>query len=111
MWWKKITFHNFFLAGGVLDILTIVGILAIKSYLPPVIPLYYGKPSGTGQLAATNFIFIIPAIAIFISLLNLFISSSTKDEFIKKILAVTSLIVSLMATITVTKIVLLVGFF
>lgn len=111
MWWKKIAFHNFFLAAGILDILTIIGILSVKSFLPPVIPLYYGKPAGTEQLAITNFIFIIPAIAVFVAAFNLFISSSTKDDFIKKTLAVTALIVSLMATITVAKIILLVGFF
>lgn len=111
MWWKKIVFRNFFLAGGILIILTMVGIIIVRSFLPPVIPLFYGKPTGLEQLATNVFIFIVPGIAMVVGLLNFVIGSISENEFVKKLLAITFFIVSLMATITVVKIVMLVGFF
>lgn len=111
MWWKKVDFHNYFLAAGILSVLSIVGALITRSFLPPLIPLFYGKPTGAEQLAPTWFIFIIPGISILITVTNLFVNKSAEDKFIKKILAITSLVISLMATITVVKIIMLVGFF
>lgn len=111
MWWKKVTFYNFFLAALILSVLSAAGILAVMTFLPPLIPLFYGKPTGTDQLAPSWFIFVIPSLSLFITFINIFINTSAKDDFIKKFLAVGSLVVSLMATLTVIKIILLVGFF
>lgn len=108
---KKVVFRNFFLAAGILSVLSIIGIIAINSFLPPLLPVFYGKPTGAEQLASTYFIFVIPGISSLITIINLFVSSFFKDILIKKILAIVSFIVSLMATITVLKIVVLVGFF
>jgi len=111
MWWKKVTFPNFFIFAAVLSLLTAVIILITKSFLPPVVPLFYGKPTGTDQLAPTLFLLVVPAISLAITAVNVFINSSAKDDFIKKFIAASSLIISVMATVTVVKIILLVGFF
>lgn len=111
MFLKKVVFRNLFIIAGILSLITIAGILSIKSFLPPLLPVFYGKPSGAEQLASTYFIFLIPSVSILITALNLFINSSAKEVFIKKIVAIVSLVASLMAAITVFKIVLLVGFF
>ena len=111
MWWKKVDFRNYFLAAGILSVLSIVGSLIARSFLPPLIPIFYGKPTGAEQLAPAWFIFVIPGISILTTVTNLFINKSAEDEFIKKILAITSLVISLMAAITVVKIITLVGFF
>jgi hypothetical protein len=111
MWWKRITFRNYFLASGVLILLTAVGILSIKSFLPPLIPLFYGKPSGAEQLAPTWFFFIIPGVSLLIAGVNLLVNTLAGDEVVKKILAVGTLVISIMAAVTVAKIILLVGFF
>ena len=111
MWWKKITFHNFFLASGILSILSIIGIIAVKNFLPPVVPLFFGKPSGEDQLASYWMLFLIPAVSILINAINLFINMSSKDVFVRKILAVSSFVIAFMAATTLVKIILLVGFF
>lgn len=111
MWFKKISFYKYFLVSWLLSVVSIVGILFTKKYLPPVLPLFYGKPVGVEELASSNFLFLVPLGVILISCFNFFISKSAKDVFIQKILAVTSLVVSFMATTTVFKIILLVGFF
>lgn len=111
MWWKKVTFPNFFIAAGVLNLVTALAILAVRSFLPPVVPLFYGKPGGADQLASSIFLLIVPGVSLLISGVNVFINSASKDDFIKKFLGVASLIVSVMATITVAKVILLVGFF
>ncbi len=108
---NKVVFRNLFIVAGVLSILDIIGVLVIRDLLPPLLPVFYGKPTGTEQLAPTYFIFVIPSVSILITALNLFINTNAKDIFIKKTLAMVSLAVSLMATITVFKIILLVGFF
>lgn len=111
MWWKKVIFNNCFLASAILSVISAAGIIAVRTFLPPVIPMFYGKPTGAEQLGNYWLLFIIPGVSMLISAVNLFISVSIKDEFIKKILAVSSLTISLMATVTVVKIILLVGFF
>jgi hypothetical protein len=111
MWFKKVVFHNFFLAAGVISIIAAIGIIAAKKFLPPVVPLFFGKPSGEEQLASFWFLFLVPAVSILISGLNLFINVRAKELFTKKILAVSSLIISIMSAVTVFKIIILVGFF
>lgn len=111
MSFKKIVFNKYFVGAWILSLISIVGILLVRSYLPPLIPLFYGKPVGIEELAPRNFLFIVPVMSITISIINLMISKSAKDDFTKKILAVGSLIVSLITSVTVVKIILLVGFF
>jgi hypothetical protein len=71
----------------------------------------YGKPIGADQLGATFLILIIPGVSILITGINFLINKSIKDEFIKHVLAVSSLVISIIATIAVIKIISLVGFF
>jgi hypothetical protein len=111
MWWKKIVFHNYFLVAAILSVLSVISITFSKIFLPDIIPLYYGKPTGVEQLSNFWFFFIIPSVSLLVTTVNVLISMSAKDEFIKKILAISSLAVSIMATIAVIKIIFLVGFF
>lgn len=111
MWWKKITFRNYFLAATVLDIISVIGIFAVKNFLPPIVPLFYGRPSGASELAPSLFLLIIPGVSLLIIIINILISVSIKDDFIKKILAVSTAVLTVMLTLTLVKIVLLVGFF
>lgn len=110
MWLKKIVLYKFIVAAWAICLICIVGIFVLLSYLPPLIPLFYGKPVGVEELAQKNFLFLVPTIAIIISVLNFIISKSVKDEFLQKILAVGSFIVSIMALVTVIKIILLIAF-
>lgn len=111
MLFKKIVLNKYYVVAWAFSLLSIVGILLVHSYLPPLIPLFYGKPVGIEELAPRDFLFIVPIMSVIISVINLMISKSAKNDFTKKILAVGSLIVSLITTVTVVKIILLVGFF
>lgn len=105
------TFRSYFLAGGILSILSAIGFLAVKSFLPPLVPLFYGRPTGVEQLMPTWFLLIIPGVSIVITIINVFINISAEDELIKKNVAVGAFVLSLMTTVTLIKIILLVGFF
>ncbi len=111
MWRKNITFQKLFLVAGALSFISLLAVLGSRGFLPPLVPLFYGKPTGADQLAPTLFLLIIPAVSLLITIINLFINSRSKDDFIKKFLAVSSLVFSIMTIIAVTKIILLVGFF
>lgn len=108
---RNITFRKLYIAALVLGAVSIIGIVLTKSLLPPVVPLFYGKPVGAEQLAKQMFMIMVPGVSILISIVNIFISKTLEDEFLKKILAISSFVIALMSMITITKIILLVGFF
>jgi hypothetical protein len=109
--WKKITFNNYFLAALILNALSLLAPVILRGFLPPVVPLFYGRPVGEGQLVSTLGLLIAPAASFLITAVNLLLNLWTKDDFLKKVLAVTALIISIVTAITVIKIMLLVGFF
>lgn len=109
--WKDLPYKGCVYFSFILDVVLIVLILAIKTLLPPVLPLLYGLPAGSEQLVPSLWIILAPASGIFITILNVMISSFTGDMFLKKTLTVSSAFVSLLLAIATVKIILLVGFF
>ena len=104
-------FRNFVYASFVVNLLLIVFVLAIQRWLPPQVPLFYGMAEGEGQLSRSIFLPIPALAAIGVTIVNIFISLGVKDTFIKKALIVAGLAATFLATITVVKIVFLVGSF
>ncbi len=111
MWWKKIAFNNYYLTAFIVSVFLIAIILILSGFLPPVVPLFYGRPVGETQLVTSYLLVIAPGVSLVVSGVNLLISMWVKDVFTKRILAITTLVVSLITVITVVKIILLVGFF
>jgi len=111
MEWKKIPFRNLFIVAGIISIISALSILLVKGFLPPVVPLFYGKPIGVEQLSVNLSLLLIPSVSIVITLVNILIGKSVGDDFLQKSLAVSSLLISFMSFLTVVKIILLVGFF
>jgi hypothetical protein len=109
--WKNLPYKSCVYFSIVINFISVVLILTLKSTLPPVVPLFYGLPSGAEQLAPALGLTFAPASGLVITVLNLFLSSLTRDVFLKKTLVISSAFVSLLLAITVTKIFLLVGFF
>ncbi len=103
--------NAFFYGSLALGVFSILLILITKSLLPPLVPLFYGKPAGESQLVPTLALLIAPAVSILITLINTLLASFTKEDFLKKILTVSSFFVSLLISLTVFKIIFLVGFF
>jgi len=109
--WKNLPYRGCIYFSIIIDFISIVLILVLKSILPPVVPLFYGLPSGAEQLTPVLGLILAPASGLVITALNLFMSSLTQDIFLKKTLVTSSAFISLLLAITVTKIFLLVGFF
>ncbi|HTK03945.1 MAG TPA: hypothetical protein VL401_04255 [Alphaproteobacteria bacterium] len=108
---KNLIFKNYYYASFILNLLLIIGIFLCKSFLPPVVPLFYGAAEGAGQLVPTFGLLLAPGISLVITGINIWLSLIIKDEFSKKVLGVTSFSLTIITTITVAKIIFLVGFF
>ncbi len=97
------------IGAAVVNLLIILGILLLQSHLPPVVPLFYGLPYGDEQLANTWALIIPPLVALSFIGINIFIGKTSKDEFIKQILVGLTIATTALSTITVVRIILLVG--
>ena len=104
-------FRKYVMASIVINLLSILGVLAIGKFLPPQIPLFYGLAEGEEQLASSWSLIIPNTLALAITLANILISLSAKDDFIKRALIITSIAATFLATITTVKIAFLVGSF
>lgn len=111
LFWQKIPFRGYFYASVVLNVSTVLILLGIQNIIPPVAPLLYGRPEGAGQLVPSMWLIIAPLVSIFLSVLNTLLIKLVKDRFIQQILVISAFLISLLTTITVLKIVFLVGFF
>lgn len=109
--WKDLPFKGYLYASLALNILTFLAIFLAKSFLPPVVPLFYGRPEGAGQLVASLGLLIAPLTALAITLLNMVLGGVIKQTFIQKVLIVSTFLISVLTAITVFKIVFLVGMF
>lgn len=102
---KKIIIFSPLLLAFFMALFTFFG----GSFLPPKLPLFYSLPWGDYQLAGKLQLLIIPASIALISLFNLTASWQlhTSQVFFKRVLTLSSLLVSLILTITFIKIVLI----
>lgn len=87
-------------------LMTLFIVIAFR-FLPPKLPLFYSLPWGEKQLAGKFQLLIIPAIIISVAFFNLIISRQLHPSqvFFKKILLLSSVLISLILTITFLKIV------
>ena len=109
--WKKLAYRNYFLAAVIINIGVFLSLVLLRNFLPPLAPLFYGRPVGEAQLTNTFGLLIAPGASLLMTALNLALSFWTKDNFLKKLLAISAIVISVLTAITITKIILLVGFF
>lgn len=109
--WKNAAYKEYYVGAFILSFLSALLLLLIRSVLPPIVPLFYGRPAGEAQLGSSLELLIIPGISILITFINFFISLKVRDNFLKKVLVTGTLAVSILTTLTLAKIVFLVGFF
>lgn len=95
--------------GALANILVVLAVLLLQNHLPPVVPLFYGLPYGEEQLASKWALVIPPIVALALLGVNIFIAHETKDDFIKQIMEGLTLATTALSTITVVRIILLVG--
>lgn len=89
--------------------LTSIFVLIFFQFLPPKIPLFYSLSWGEAQLANHQQFFIIPASIILIDLINLSLiwHLHPSQKFFKKMLIMSSLIITLIFLTTFIKIFLI----
>lgn len=109
--WEEVPYKFSVYASFTTALLLGIAILTLQNFLPPIIPLFYGKPTGTGELTSLYGFLIAPLTSLLVTIVNLGFSFVFKDEFTKKILVLSALFVSILLAVTVIKIILLVGFF
>lgn len=99
-----------FLITIVLAVLIIVLIFITWNRLPPQVPLFYSRPWGETQLSPTWGLWLLAIFSFTILGFNLILSLLyfQKNVLIRKILAATSLLFSLLSIITVIKIISLI---
>lgn len=106
---EKLPLKRFFIASFVVNVITILSGLLAKFILPPEIPLFYGLPQTSEQLANSIFIILPTGIALLLTLINAIVSISINDTYLKKTLAIASISISLLALIGTYKIIVLIG--
>jgi len=82
----------------------------LKNRLPPVVPLLFGKPQGEEQLVPKLYLTAPPLTSSIIALINTALIKSITNHFLKYVLLGLMLTATVLSTITVIKIVLLVGY-
>lgn len=109
--WEETPFKFCVYASIGLSVIITASILLLRNFLPPELPLYYGKPVGEGQLTSVNGLLVIPGVILVITIVNMVIGTLFKDVFIKRVLIFSALFSAVLLAITFTKIILLIGFF
>lgn len=106
---ERLPLRKFYVFSFFLNIFIIsIGILA-KLVLPPEIPLFYGFPQSNQQISQSLFLFIPPLISLTFTLFNAYLSIFVDNTYLKKVFAFSSILVSMLSTVTVVKIIFLVG--
>jgi len=93
------------------NLITIIFALIVHKWLPPEVPLFYGKPQGSEQLASSWLLVLPGLISLLILFTNLAIVSLIKNDFSKKTLVLAAIGATFFSTITTFKIIFLVGSF
>lgn len=104
--WKKTL-----MVVTLVNILTIVSLYINRMKIPPIIPLYYGNPAGAEQLAPYQGLFIPPSFVLVVLLTSILINKAYKDSFLETLLVLNLGVLTTLSTVTVFRILLLVGNF
>jgi len=108
---NRLVYPYTYLVFILLNLLGIGIVFLIKKYLPPEIPLYYGRPFGQEQLAGSTYLTIPLLVAFAIGVFNAIISVFVNSRFLAQVLIGLTIATTLLAFITVLQIAFLVGSF
>ena len=109
--WDLAPSKNFVYLAVFLNSISLLAIVLLRGFLPPVVPLFYGRPVDESQLVTILGLLIAPGVSFGILIINLVIAAKINDLFLKKVLVLSSFFVSLLVTITTFNIIFLVGLF
>lgn len=83
--------------------------LAIFKLLPPEIPLFYGLPTGSSQIASKWLLSTPSVVSILIIIVNIGFARIVKSEFLKKTLIFSAMFITVLSIITTLKIIFLIA--
>lgn len=93
---------------SLISILAQVSLILVSwGKLPPQIPIFYSKPWGNTILASPIFLWVLPAMAVFVCTVNFLIAVffASENIFLLRVLFIFSLIVTLVTLYDSTKII------
>ncbi len=108
---QKLPYKKYIYAAIAIDVLLTSAVLALSYFnrLPPEVPLFYGQPEGE-QMLASNWALVLPALSSVTFLgVNCIFAYFTKDDYLKKTLILSGILLSFLAMITTLEIIWLVG--
>lgn len=108
---ERFPFKKLVVFSIIINVLTVVFILAVKNRLPPEVPLFYGRPTGEEQLSTTLGLAIPAVVSFFILFINIGLSLLFTNDFLKKTLILSGISSVAFSTITTVKIIFLIGSF
>jgi len=79
--------------------------------LPPQVPFFYSLPWGSAQLTSASYLFLLPVFSFLVLLLNSFLATvfDSGSVLLSYLLNISSLLFSLFALTTLSKIILLIS--
>lgn len=108
---EKLPLKNLFVISIILNLLFIFIGLVSTLILPPQIPLFYGLPKNSSQLANSLSIIIPSSAAMIMIIINAIVSINLDSQYLKRVMAFASLSVTILSIIATYKIIFLVGSF
>ena len=97
----------FFVVSTAITSIESVLLVIARGKLPPQVPLYYSLPWGEGRLANPHDLWWLPVICLAVILVNLSISVFLRQLVLTRILSSATLVVTILAVITLGKIIML----
>lgn len=105
----SVPLRSLFVTSFIINSIFIFVSLVSTVILPPEIPLFFGLPKSNSQLATSYMILIPSLISTVLVTVNFLIALEVSGQYIKKILAFTSISVTILNIVATSKIVFLVG--
>lgn len=106
---EKLPLKPLFITSIVINLIfLLIGVLSIF-ILPPVVPIFYGLPKTSEQLGNSFFIILPSLISLLLIVTNAIIAINLESQYLKRTLAFSSFLVSILNMITTYKIIALVG--
>jgi hypothetical protein len=107
----KLPFLNLVYLSILINVGVIVTLLLLKRYIPPEVPIFYGLPEGKNQLGSMEQLIIPSMVSLMVILVNISTASLLQNDYLKRVLIIVSLIITLLSLITSVEITLLIGSF
>lgn len=107
----SIPFRQYLAVAFAVNLLVILAVVLLKNSLPPVVPLFYGLPRGAEQLGTRTMLALPALISTSIIVVNTILIIQIDNPFLQKVFLALIITSTALSTITVIKIIALVGSF